>query len=272
MTRREDWSSDIPLVAADSSGGSDLADSNGRFDLHRAFALRQDQLLATLGVGRAIGGHPVVVGDASELNWRGMLESILPSRYRVSKAFVIDARGGKSEQVDLLIYDRHFSPVLIDVGDYVFVPAEAVYAAIEIKQEMNRDSIRYAADKVSSVRRLFRTSAPVPYAGGTFDPKPLHLILGGLLSMTSGWTPLFGHSLEAALSSTAGDGSLNFGCVLDRGSYSVEDDGSLATSDAGTSLMFFTLRLLQRLQGIATVPAIAYGEYARALRSASTEE
>jgi len=36
--------------------------------------------------------------------------------------------GARSEQIDLLIYDRHFSPVLLDVGDYLFVPAEAVFA------------------------------------------------------------------------------------------------------------------------------------------------
>src|SRR5437016_4967503 len=66
---------------------ADLIQSQNRFDLREAFFLRQEQLLATLGIGRSLGSHPVAIGDDSELNWKGMLGSILPARYRVSKGF-----------------------------------------------------------------------------------------------------------------------------------------------------------------------------------------
>jgi hypothetical protein len=45
-----------------------LVQPENRFDLRAAFLLRQEQLLATLGVGRKAGGHPLVIGDDSELN------------------------------------------------------------------------------------------------------------------------------------------------------------------------------------------------------------
>lgn len=241
---------------------ADLVQPDKRFDMREAFLLRQEQLFATLGVGRTAGAHPLAIGDDSELNWRGMLESILPTRYRVSKGFAIDADGRRSEQIDLLIYDRHFSPVLLDVGDYLFVPAEAVFGALEVKQELARDTIEYAAGKVASVRKLRRTSAPIPYVEGEYRPKPLHHILGGLLTMNSGWNPPLGAPLEQALEDFGGDGRLDLGCALRGGAFATRDSkADLVRSDAETALIFFVLRLLHRLQKIASPPAIEYDAY-----------
>jgi len=254
------------MAEPDGATAADLVQPDNRFDLREAFLLRQEQLLATLGVGRSAGGHPLAIGDDSELNWRGMLESILPTRYRVSRGFAIDADGKRSDQIDMLIYDRHFSPVLLDVGDYLFVPAEAVFAALEVKQQMNRNTIEYASDKVASVRSLRRTSSPVPYVEGTYEPKPLQRIIGGLLSMDSGWSPPLGDPLKRALEDFAGDGSLDMGCVLRDGSFEVgEESQSLTRSQAEEALIFFVISLLRRLQRMASPPAIEYAEYSRVL-------
>jgi Domain of unknown function (DUF6602) len=259
------------MAEADPGTVADLAGPAPAFDLGMTFALRQEQLLATLGVGRAVGAHPVAVGDDTELNWRGMLESILPARYRVGKGFAVDADGGRSEQVDLLVYDRHFSPVLLDVGEYVFVPAEAVYAVLEVKQELSKATIEYAGGKVESVRKLRRTSAPVPYVEGQYEPKPLHPILGGLLTMESAWTPPLGDSLTRVLEDAPAAPDL--GCALRHGSFEVAaKDGSLVKSRAEKALIFFVLTLLKRLQPLASVPAIIYDEYARVLGVGPTEE
>jgi hypothetical protein len=243
---------------------ADVVQSEKRFDLREAFLLRQEQLLATLGVGRSVGSHPVAVGDDSELNWRGMLESILPTRYRVSKGFAIDADGKRSDQIDLLIHDRHFSPVVLDVGAYLFVPAEAVFAALEVKPKMNRQTIEYAANKIASVRRLRRTSARVPYVAGEYEPKPLHCIIGGLMTMDSGWTPPLGEKCEKALHDFGGVGRLDIGCALRGGSFAMDDE-SIAMSDIEGALIFFVVRLLKRLQKMGSPPAIEYEEYARVL-------
>lgn len=254
------------MAEPDGTTAADLVQPDNRFDLREAFLLRQEQLLATLGVGRSAGSHPVAVGDDSELNWRGMLDSILPTRYRVSKGFAIDADGKRSDQIDILIYDRHFSPVLLDVGDYLFVPAEAVFAALEVKQQMNRDTIMYATDKIAAVRSLRRTSAPVPYVEGTYEPKPLQRIIGGLLCMDSGWSPPLGEPLKRALTEFGGVGSLDIGCVLRGGSFEVgETPHSLTQSQAEEALIFFVISLLRRLQGMASPPAIDYAAYSKAL-------
>lgn len=254
------------MVETEGTTAADLVQTDNRFDLREAFLLRQEQLLATLGVGRSVGSHPLAIGDDSELNWRGMLESILPTRYRVSKGFAIDADGARSDQIDLLIYDRHFSPVLLEVGDYVFVPAEAVFAALEVKQSMDRSVIKYAADKVSSVRRLRRTSAPVPYVEGKYKPKELHAIIGGCLTMDSGWEPPSGDAFEKALADFGGDGGVDIGCALRDGAFEVAvDEGTITRSGADSALIFFVVRLLKRLQELASPPAIVYDEYVKAL-------
>lgn len=248
------------------NSADELVQKGSQFDLRGAFMLRQDQLQATLGVGRAIGGHPVVVGDSSELNWRGMIESILPTRYRVSKAFVVDSLGQRSDQVDLLIFDRHFSPVLVDVGDYLFVPAEAVYAVLEVKQELNSSTVKYAAHKVASVRRLSRTSAPIPHAGGTFEAREPPPIIGGVLTLEAGWTRNGHRQLEAALGRAKGDSVLDLGCALRSWSFEVDaDQKAISFSEIDTALIFFVLRLLKRLQQLASATAIAYDEYGSVL-------
>lgn len=243
----------------------ELASPGPSFDIRDAFGLRQTQLLATLGLGRSIGGHPVAIGDSSELNWRGMLETILPTRYRVSKAFAVDARGSKSEQIDLLIYDRHFSPVLVDVGEYPFVPAEAVYAVLEIKQDVDSDSVDYASRKVASVRRLHRTSASIYHAGGTFEPRAPQRIIGGLLASSSSWKAPLPVAVRPALDAQSGEGSLDLICALSAGTVEVRDPEGMCSTGPESSLIFFVLRLLHRLQQLASVPAIDYAEYSRVL-------
>jgi hypothetical protein len=89
-----DNSGELPAVPEATDQVDQLTEPGPRFDLLDAFGLRQEQLLVALGLGRSIGGHPVAIGDSSELNWRGMLETILPTRYRISKAFVVRPRQG----------------------------------------------------------------------------------------------------------------------------------------------------------------------------------
>lgn len=73
-----------------------------------------------------------------------------------------------------------------------YVPAESVYAVLEVRQEFNGANVAYAAEKAASVRKLRRTSAPIPHAGGKFDPIVPPPILAGILTLDSEWKPAFG--------------------------------------------------------------------------------
>lgn len=60
------------------------------------------------------------------------------------------------------------------------IPAESVYAVFETKQTINAQHINYAQKKIATVRHLYRTTLPIPYVNGTYPPKPLPYILGGI--------------------------------------------------------------------------------------------
>jgi hypothetical protein len=138
--------------------------------LRNLFLDLQAQMIATLTTNRKAITHPSTKGDAAEVHWLKMLEDYLPARYWATKAFVLDSNGDLSQQIDIVIYDRQYSPFLFNQDQVRYVPAESVYAIFEVKQTLNLANLRYAAEKAQSVRRLYRTSAVIPHAGGKYEP------------------------------------------------------------------------------------------------------
>jgi hypothetical protein len=238
-------------------------------DLREMFLNLQTELAAKLQTDRAVIEHAPTKGDATELKWREMLNDYLPQRYRVSKAFVVDCEGNNSEQIDLVIYDRQYSPLLFKRNGALFVPAESVYAVFETKQELDKANIEYAQKKAASVRGLKRTSAPIPHAGGKYEPKDPPRILAGIVALESSWKPLIGDPLAACLKAGLADGRIDLGCALKRGSFEATYDRNggvkIEPADGETALIFFVLRLLARLQEMGTVPAIDLKAYGRKL-------
>lgn len=237
--------------------------------LRDLFMQRQAVMIAQLTASRMTLPHPGTKGDATELHWIEMLAAHLPRRYNARKAQVMDHTGALSEQVDVVIFDAHYCPLLLEDGDACYVPAESVYAVCEVKQHVSKETIEYASGKAVSVRRLIRTSAPVVHAGGTFAPKQPPDILAGLLTLDSRWSPPFGDSFTASLSGLPSSGMLQFGCALRHGAWQADrrPDGTIVSSVSSpeTALISFFLALLASLQSIGTVPAMDLTEYARAL-------
>lgn len=236
-------------------------------DLAELFCRLQEQLLAKQNLIRDIVLHPGTKGDASELNWLELLRDYLPKRYRVEKAFLVDSKGTLSQQQDIVIFDRQYSPFILNESGAFYVPAESVYAIIEVKQEMNREHVIYAGEKAASVRSLYRTSAPIYHAGGTHPPKAPFRIPAGIVTVTSGWVEPFGNAFEKVLTEQAAsaDRQIDFGCVLDGGGFTVSYDASgiptVTHSDPSFSIMHFLLGLFRTLQFLGTVPAIDIGAY-----------
>lgn len=225
------------------------------------FTSLQKSLITQLETGRDLATHPSDLGDDSELKWLAFLQTHLPRRYRAEKAKVIDHKGQVSEQIDIVIFDALYSPVWAAERGVTYVPAEAVYAVIEVKQDMTAGHLAYAAKKVESVRRLERTTTSIPHAGGRFPAKPPFPILGIFLALQ-------GAALERKKLSTLAESKnvirrLDLGCVVQRGSFEVVD-GTLVIQPRNVSLSYFVLRLLARLQALGTVPAIDLDAYSAA--------
>lgn len=226
-------------------------------------SLHQD-IQQKLEVSRKSFGHPGTMGDASEKVWLELLGKYLPERYRAEKAHVVDSKGVFSDQIDVVIFDRQYSPFIFNYSDQIIVPAESVYAVFEAKQTINAEQIKYAQDKIRSVRSLYRTSLPIPHAGGTFPPKQLIPIYGGILTFESDWSPPMGPSFEKAIKSDLGEGQLNIGCVASHGYYFYDAmKKEYEIKNVGKPATDFLFKLISQLQFSGTVPMIDILEYSK---------
>jgi len=181
---------------------------------------------------------------------------------QVAKAHVVDSEGNFSDQIDVAIFDRQYSPFIFKFQGQVVVPAESVYAVFEAKQSINASQVGYAQDKAQSVRKLTRTSIPIPHAGGVFPPKPLPYILAGLLTFESDWDPPLGRPLLDSLVSDA-EGLLDLGCVAAHGVFGLDEAGAYSIRPKGKPATAFLLELIARLQSSGTVPMIDIRAYAK---------
>ena len=238
-----------------------------KIDLHKVFLGLQDQMATALAVNRDIILHPTAKGTATELHWLKMLGDYLPQRYRADNAFVLDCEGNLSDQIDIVVYDRQYSPFLFNEAGAKYVPAESVYAVLEVRQELSAENIAYAGAKAASVRKLHRTSAPIKHAGGKFEPIEPPRILAGFLSLESQWKPPLGDSLLGSLKKLKAEEQLDLGCIVRHGAFEVayKEDVSVTVSKTDTALMFFFLRLLARLQSAGTVAAMDIEAYGKSL-------
>lgn len=221
-----------------------------------------DEIHQRLQIARQSFGHPGTKGDASEAIWLQMLQKYLPERYRAEKAHVVDSKGAFSDQIDVVIFDRQYSPFIFNFEGQHIIPAESVYAIFEAKQSINATNVKYAQEKIESVRHLYRTSLPIPHAGGVFPAKPPIKIISGILTFESDWNPGMAEPLKAALKN--GSSVLELGCVASHGYFqhnpSTNDFDFLLGGKPATAFLF---KLISMLQFSGTVPMIDVLEYSK---------
>lgn len=236
-----------------------------QWSLSQLLSSLHEDIQQRLSTVRKSFGHPGSKGDASENVWISMLETYLPKRYQAAKAHVVDSLGNFSQQIDVVIFDRQYSPFIFTYENETIIPAESVYAVFEAKQTADASLVTYAQQKIASVRSLHRTSLPIPHAGGTYPPKPLIPILGGLLTFESEWSPALGKSFDRALTADLGEGRLDFGCVAAHGHFFFDHAaGSYSFINENKPATAFLFKLISQLQFSGTVPMIdveAYGQW-----------
>lgn len=238
---------------------------NINLSLKSLFFSLQDEMIAKANFSPTLN-HPTDKGDNTEDNWVTWFNDYLPRRYKAAKATVIDSKGTVSDQIDVVLYDDQYSYLAFNSKNIHYIPAESVYAVFEVKQNLTKVNMEYAGKKAKSVRSLYRTSAPIPYANGVYKPKEPHRILAGILTTSSKWKSVFGNPFKSCLTNFNDSEQIDCGCVLEGGSYFYDyKQSKLLTSEAKESLVFFFLQLLIKLQEMGTVPAIDLNEYKKAL-------
>lgn len=234
------------------------------WSLSQLLSSLHDDIQHRLATVRRSFTHPGTKGDASENVWIELLDTYLPKRYQAAKAHVVDSHGNFSQQIDVVIFDRQYSPFIFNFQGQTIIPAESVYAVFEAKQTADAALVAYAKEKVASVRRLHRTSLPIPYAKGVYPAKPLIPILGGLLTFESEWSPPLGNSFEKALTAEVAEGHLDIGCVASHGHFFFDTATSKfrfeTESKPATAFLF---KLISQLQFSGTVPMIDVEAYSQ---------
>lgn len=239
--------------------------SSGHVELAGIFQYMQAQMLSQLSVGDFLE-QPTSCSSVSEQHWLELFSQYLPQRYAVSPAFVVDADGRRSRQIDIAICDRLYSPLLFPHSSGLHIPAESVYAVFEVKQLLTVKWIGDTGLKAASVRALRRTSVPVLAARSAQPAIRPHRILAGMLAPNAIWNDL-SHALPAVLARLAPDESLDLGCALRHGVFELQPDACLQFSLPAESLIFLIIRLLERLRAMGTAPAADFMAYARSLQS-----
>lgn len=235
---------------------------SARIDLHELFLRAQEQMLANLA-STGVFRHPTACGAATERHWIDLLNRYLPQRYRAASAFIVDADGSRSSQIDVAIYDNFFSPLLFHHEGHHHIPAESVYAVFEVKHTLSSKWIADAARKAASVRRLRRTSVSIPSAGSLIPPKPPPRILAGVLSFDAVWAGPFAGRITPLLVRLRPEEQLDLGCSLRHCAFEVSTPFQVRFSKPDNALISFLLRLLYRLQQVGAAPALDLAAYSR---------
>ncbi len=236
--------------------------SDGKSFLRSAFAAEQEVLEVKLKLSSASITHDGVMGDVNEQHFIEILRKYLPNRYAIDSAIVIDSNGVSSDQIDIVIFDRQYTPTLLDQHDHRFIPAEAVYGVFEVKPTINKKYLEYASSKAESVRVLNRTSVTIIHAGGSYPPKPLFPIISGIIATNVEWvegfsSPSFIENHQLLI----GYRSIDCGLSVSGGCFDIFEK-DLKIGPTKNSLAYFIFRLLQKLQELGTVPAIDWNKYA----------
>lgn len=153
-------------------------------------ALNRD-VLNQLDLARAIR-HPGESGRAREQIMAAFLRRLVPQSFGLSTGFVIDATGGISRQIDLVIYRNDYHPVF-EIGGIKHFLAESVAVVIENKASISsKESLRGALENIKSVKELDRTNRGKNYTlngslhGGLVNRDNFqHQIFGAVLTERS---------------------------------------------------------------------------------------
>ena len=248
------------------------APCSGADFLRRAFAAEQACLLANLRSSARIT-HAGDRGEVNEQFFIDFLQAYLPNRYTVEKGIVLDSKGATSDSIDIVVFDRQYTPTLLDNDKHRYVPAEAVYAVFECKPTINKGYLEYAGDKAASVRCLHRTSESIVHAGGTYPPKQPQPIIAGILAIEVGWSGGLGDTFLSHLKTLSGtEKQVDCGFAAEGFSFDMFGADPLVLGRVDSALAQFAFRLLWRLQSCGTVPAVSWLDYANQMSETTTQD
>ena len=205
--------------------------------------------------------HPVTKGDHCESAWIDFFRNFLPNKYAIDKGFVFDAHGNVSDQIDVIIYDALYAPLIFgtEAGEK-FITAESVYAVFDSKPAIDKSTLEYTNSKVASVADLVRSSRGMIIGGKAVPARELTHIIGGILAIDS----VEPETIEKHL---ANNPHIDVGCSIKKTSficYRDEESNIKETnfSSSEESILAFFYIILDLLYQLGTVAGLDIRDYA----------
>ena len=97
--------------------------------------------------------HNLEDGKYREYLVKKILSNIVPSKYEITNGFVVDSDNNKSDEMDIIIYDKSYVPPFFN-ETYTVVPIESVIAVIQVKTTLTWNELRASIDNLNSIDRL----------------------------------------------------------------------------------------------------------------------
>jgi len=89
------------------------------------------------------------------------LTNHLPNTFKVAKGQARDYKDNVTGELDLLIYDQLMAAPIQSDAETLIVPAEALYAVIEVKSILTKDEIETCFTRAEKVRSLKPFKKPI---------------------------------------------------------------------------------------------------------------
>ena len=101
--------------------------------------------------------HMGTRGSAREDVLKDVIRQLIPERFRVGSGIVVDAYETQSKQQDLFIFDAINSPVFLKTESFNIIPVESVFATVEIKSTLRKDTLCQSLENIKSIKMLKRS-------------------------------------------------------------------------------------------------------------------
>ncbi|MCO7227534.1 DUF6602 domain-containing protein [Pleionea sp. CnH1-48] len=108
--------------------------------------------------------HPKMKGDSREESLKQFFREFLPQNTGITTGKAIDCSGKVSQEIDLIIYDKTFPVFRIE--NLAYVPVDGVIAAIEVKSELNSNTLEDSLRKSMSFSALEQRKIFLENLGG----------------------------------------------------------------------------------------------------------
>lgn len=129
--------------------------------------------------------HAGESGAEAEIILKQFLKERLPRRFDIETGLIVGTDGTVSKQTDLIIFDALNSPVYRKGPRVHILPRDNVAAVIEVKSKLNKEQLKDAANKISSVKQIKPTPVTNVDQPVTFSDMIITNILGCVFAFDS---------------------------------------------------------------------------------------